>query len=252
MPAELKKQLKQMRIDIIEERFKRKKTWVIYSEKPLDRLLNKYDAEYNMIEVEDSGWEEFWKNYLEEGWLTDSVYYCFDDKTFDDGREVIRINPALAFGTGSHPTTKLAARLLEKVSKGAKVLDVGTGSAILAILASLKGAKCVYACDIDEVSTVNAHDNIKRNDCSNIYVWAGGITSVSTKLNPSVVVANIISSELVKLHPHILTLNPKHIIYSGILQKECSDFINTVKTNGYEPDEVINMEGWMGIRFKKL
>ncbi|MDR2869965.1 MAG: 50S ribosomal protein L11 methyltransferase [Deferribacteraceae bacterium] len=252
LPTPLKRELKLKGLEIIEEKFKHRKSWLVYSVERLEELLQGYGVSFEQQDVEATGWEERWKDYLRDGWLTDSVYYCFDDKIFDDDRAVIRINPALAFGTGSHATTQIAARLMEGVVAKQKVLDIGTGSAILAILASLKGAKSVYACDVDAVAINNARENVALNGCENVHLWAGEVTSISTALKPNVVVANIITSVLQPLHPFILTLHPKYIIYSGITEREGPDFIAALALKEYQPDDILHMDKWCGVRLKHV
>jgi ribosomal protein L11 methyltransferase len=252
MPTALKREIKNLPIEVVEESFKRRRSWLLYSYKDISKLLRLHNVEFIKERVEDTGWDTRWRNYLQDGWLTDNVYYCFEPKKFDDGRKVIEINPALAFGTGGHATTQIAARLLEPIAKGHDVLDIGTGSGILAILASLSGAKRVFACDIDAVAIKNASENVSINRCSNVHLWAGGVESTSTEFRPGIVVANIISSVLAKIHPQIITLHPEYIIYSGILQREGCEFFSVLKTHGYEPDAVLHIEEWSGIRLKRV
>jgi ribosomal protein L11 methyltransferase len=254
LPTVFKKALKAKGFDIIEEKFKHKKTWLVYSNDDINSFLDEHQIVYERNDVEDTGWDERWKDFLQDGWLTDSVYYCFDDKPFTDERTVIRINPALAFGTGNHDTTQIAARLIENIVRGQKVLDIGTGSGILAILSSLKGAKSVYACDVDAVAINNARENVALNARENVHIWTGEVTSISTTLKPCVVVANIITSVLATLHPHILTMNPKYIVYSGILSKEGSDFMALIADSAkdYQPDEIMHRGKWCGIRLKRI
>jgi ribosomal protein L11 methyltransferase len=250
MSGDLKGELERLSVHIAEERFGRRTSWLLYSETSLDELFSSKDIVFEKKAVDDSGWEYLWQNYIEEGWLTEKVYYCFKEKTFVDGRIPVYINPSLAFGTGNHPTTKIAARLLEKVTKTAVILEIGTGSAILAIMASKLGCKAVYACDSDAVALKNAKENISVNACDNIFLWAGTVTSIKPSFKPHIVVANIITSVLKEIHPYILTLRPKYIIYSGILKKEGSDFISSIDTHGYQPDEVLHSKEWSGIRLK--
>jgi ribosomal protein L11 methyltransferase len=250
MSEPLKAELSALSVHIAEERFGRRSSWLLYSETSLDALFTAKDIVFEKKAVDDSGWEYLWQNYIEEGWLTEKVYYCFTEKTFTDGRISVLINPSLAFGTGNHPTTKLAARLLEKVSKAAVMLEIGTGSAILSIMASKLGFKTVYACDNDARALKNAKENISVNNCGNIFLWAGGVTTLKPSVKPYLVVANIITSVLKEIHPHILMLRPKYIVYSGILKKEGNDFISSINTQGYRLDAVLHSKEWSGVRLK--
>ena len=90
----------------------------------------------------------------------------------EPGDLTVRMDPGMAFGSGTHESTRLCARLLERFMKpGALVLDVGTGSGILAIAASLLGASHVDACDLDPVAVRVARDNIMANGVSNARVF---------------------------------------------------------------------------------
>jgi ribosomal protein L11 methyltransferase len=250
MSLELKQELDRHEIQLAEELFHRRKSWLVYTERELDELIKAFDISFDRKNTESVGWETNWLNYIEDGWLTDKVFYCFRDVNFDDDRVVIRINPALAFGTGSHPTTKLAAKLLERVIKSASILDIGTGSGILSIMASKLGCKTVYACDNDPQAIMNAKENIALNGCDDVYIWAGGIESVKPTLKPQVVVANILMPTLQQIHPQVLTLHPKFIVYSGILKKDGSDFVSSIYTYGYELEQVVHMNEWSAVSFK--
>jgi ribosomal protein L11 methyltransferase len=250
MSLELKHELDRLEIQLAEELFHRRKSWLAYTEKNLDKIIATFDISFDKKDAESIGWETNWLNYIEDGWLTDKVFYCFRDASFNDDRVVVRINPAFAFGTGSHPTTKLAAKLLERVIKGATLLDIGTGSGILSIMASKLGCKTAYACDNDPQAIINAKENVAVNGCDNIYLWAGGIESFKSTLRPHVAVANILTPALQQIHPQILTLRPKFIIYSGILKKEGSDFVSSIFTYGYELEQVVHMNEWSAVSFK--
>jgi ribosomal protein L11 methyltransferase len=250
MSGALKSELEALSVQIVEEKFGRQLSWLLYAKIPLDDLLASKDVIFEKKTVEENGWENLWHNYIEEGWLTEKAYYCFKEKSFNDSRIPIFINPSLAFGTGNHPTTKIAARLLEKVSKAVVMLEIGTGSGILSILASKLGFKTVYACDNDPQALKNAQENISINRCGNIFLWAGSVASVRLALKPYIVVANIISSVLKEIHPHILTLRPEYIVYSGLLKKEGNGFLSSIDMHGYQPEEVLHMKEWSGVRLR--
>lgn len=227
----------------IEEDFKGESVCnVIYFDETLPELI---EEEYiSCVDVEDTGWEEKWKEYIKPGNLTPTIRYDFDlNKTPDS--ETILINPSMAFGTGTHPTTRCAAQLLEKVCEGKTVLDIGCGSGILAIAASKKGAKEVCAFDNDPVALVNVAENIKLNRIDNITAWAGEITGFSG--SAEVVVANIITSVLNIIHPDVLKLKPEYIVYSGILGSELEEFIAGLDLADYEMIDTTGIEEWRGV-----
>ena len=250
LPDALRLLLEEAEAFIGEEEFKGQKTYLIYSSDDISDILNELGIPFESKDTEETGWQEKWKEYIQEDYLTDDIYFIFEkDKTFEDNRRTLYINPSLAFGTGAHPTTKIAARLLSKVCSGKSILDVGTGSGILAIAASMDGALHIDAFDIDPMSLDNCLENIKNNNCSNIDAWTGDIADIKDKTY-DIVCANIISSVLLVLKDNINRLTTENVIYSGILESEF-DNIKDELCKGYQIDERITINEWTGVRLKK-
>ena len=250
LPDALRLLLEEAEAFIGEEEFKGQKTYLIYSSDDISDILNELGIPFESKDTEETGWQEKWKEYIQEDYLTDDIYFIFEkDKTFEDNRRTLYINPSLAFGTGAHPTTKIAARLLSKVCSGKSILDVGTGSGILAIAASMDGALHIDAFDIDPMSLDNCLENIKNNNCSNIDAWTGDIADIKDK-SYDVVCANIISSVLLAIKDDVNRLTTEYVIYSGILESEF-DNIKDELCKGYQIDERITINEWTGVRFKK-
>lgn len=250
LPDALRLLLEEAEAFIGEEEFKGQKTYLIYSSDDISDILNELGIPFESKDTEETGWQEKWKEYIQEDYLTDDIYFIFEkDKTFEDNRRTLYINPSLAFGTGAHPTTKIAARLLSKVCSGKSILDVGTGSGILAIAASMDGALHIDAFDIDPMSLDNCLENIKNNNCSNIDAWTGDIAEIKDK-SYDIVCANIISSVLLAIKDNINRLTTEYVIYSGILESEF-DNIKDELCKGYQIDERITINEWTGVRLKK-
>ena len=250
LPDALRLLLEEAEAFIGEEEFKGQKTYLIYSSDDISDILNELGIPFESKDTEETGWQEKWKEYIQEDYLTDDIYFIFEkDKTFEDNRRTLYINPSLAFGTGAHPTTKIAARLLSKVCSGKSILDVGTGSGILAIAASMNGALHIDAFDIDPMSLDNCLENIKNNNCSNIDAWTGDIADIKDK-SYDIVCANIISSVLLAIKDNINRLTTEYVIYSGILESEF-DNIKDELCKGYQIDERITINEWTGVRLKK-
>ena len=250
LPDALRLLLEEAEAFIGEEEFKGQKTYLIYSSDDISDILNELGIPFESKDTEETGWQEKWKEYIQEDYLTDDIYFIFEkDKTFEDNRRTLYINPSLAFGTGAHPTTKIAARLLSKVCSGKSILDVGTGSGILAIAASMDGALHIDAFDIDPMSLDNCLENIKNNNCLNIDAWTGDIADIKDK-SYDIVCANIISSVLLVLKDNINRLTTEYVIYSGILESEF-DNIKDELCKGYQIDERITINEWTGVRLKK-
>ncbi|TCK60942.1 50S ribosomal protein L11 methyltransferase [Seleniivibrio woodruffii] len=237
--------LEDMGIYPIEEDFKGQELcFVVYFGDGLEDIIK--DEWYQKVEVEETGWDTKWKEFIKPGNLTDSLKYVFDLDAVSDSGTII-INPAMAFGTGTHATTRCAARLLEDVVSGKNVADVGCGSGILAIAAAKRGAKDVYAFDIDPEALDNTLENIERNHV-NVKAWTGDIDSLTEKVD--VIVANIITSVLKVIHPPVLEMKPEYIVYSGILAEEYEEFMKEIDIKDYDIVRTVNEAEWCGVLLK--
>lgn len=145
--------------------------------------------------------------------------------------KILRIDPGMAFGTGEHETTQLAAGMLCQVKEKSSVLDVGTGTGILALLASLEGAERVTAIDIDSEAYRVAQENFILNKMPKINLILGPLTFINEKFD--LIVANIIESTLIYLKLELIHLmKPKgKLILSGILFENRIQFINSFLLN---------------------
>ena len=151
---------------------------------------------------------------------------------------VIIIDPAMAFGTGEHPTTRGVLRLMSEVVKpGDRVADLGAGSAVLAIAAALLGASRVAAIEMDADAIGNAEENVRTNGVADrVVVIEGDAATILPHVGPvRVVLANIISSVLISLLPSIRA-SLEHdgaAIFSGILRDERDGFISALARVGW-------------------
>ncbi len=137
----------------------------------------------------------------------------------------IVINPSFAFGTGSHPTTKMCMKfMVEELRGGEKVLDLGTGSGILAICAEKMGAKNILAVDIDEIALKEAEKNIKRNRCRNIRISK----TIGSEKGFDLVVCNILLNTVLELKKDILSSLKKggRLVVAGILKEQSEEIIS--------------------------
>lgn len=185
----------------------------------LQRALGKeIEIEFEQKKVQNSDWVESYKNSIEP--LAIDKFYIHP--TWSDPHPSlinITIDPALAFGTGHHPTTASSLKAISRYVKNAdKVLDVGCGSGILGIAAMKLGAE-VDACDTDPVSVENSIANAKLNDLKFHSIWEGSISKLDQKYD--LVVANIVADVLTFIANDLKkTLKTESIlILSGILDK---------------------------------
>ncbi len=242
--------LEDLEIFPIEENFKDFTGYLIYSNSQIESILDNLNIEYEKKSVKETNWENEWKEFLKPDLLADDIYFVFDDKNYSYNK-TIKILPALAFGTGTHPTTKIAANLLTKVSKHKKIIDVGCGSAILSIAAEISGAKKIVAMDNDSTAIFNAKTNIEWNNTKNILLFAGELSSVSNKYKADIICANIITSVLLSIKNEIYEKSPTHIILSGIMESEYDKFIQEFLNDDYYISIKKDLDGWCGVLLTK-
>jgi ribosomal protein L11 methyltransferase len=170
-------------------------------------------------------WGERWKRFFKPVQVTPRflVKPPWSRARMKRGQIPIDITPGMAFGTGTHATTILCIRALEERLKkrGRSVLDVGTGSAILSIIAAKLGAKEVWGIDVDGVALGNARENVEKNQISDIVkIRKGSIGSLQKKFD--VIVANIDLRSLKRMRSPLVgrLKNRGVLILSGILEGE--------------------------------
>ena len=172
----------------------------------------------------DRAWLAEWKQSY-EGFPIGERYYVLptwkESPVDDDGRTLLRIDPEQAFGTGTHETTRLCVRALEHVvTEGQRVIDVGTGTGILAMVAAHRGAT-VLALEQDTDAAVCARDNVRRNGFEErINVEPHGYEAFE-RLEADVIVANILTSVLERAVPRMFGT----LVLSGILASEVDAFV---------------------------
>ena len=171
----------------------------LYDEQALNEALADFpmpdtQVTFTTCEMEDKNWNEEWEKHFFEPIVVDSrcVIHSTFHRDYPKADFDIIINPQMAFGTGHHQTTRLIiSYLLDIELSGKTVLDMGCGTSILAILASMRGAKALTAIDIDEWCVNNSIDNLALNDINNIKVFQGDASSLASEGPFDVVIANI-------------------------------------------------------------
>ncbi|WP_291564272.1 50S ribosomal protein L11 methyltransferase [Bacteroides sp.] len=171
----------------------------LFDEEALKNLIADFpipDTEitYTITEPEDKDWNEEWeKNFFQPIVIEDRcVIHSTFHKDYPKAEYDIVINPQMAFGTGHHETTSsILGELLDADLKGISVLDMGCGTSILAILASMRGADPVTAIDIDDWCVNNSRDNIALNNINNITVELGDASLLEGRKPFDVIIANI-------------------------------------------------------------
>ena len=209
----------------------------------------------SMEGVQDSDWENNWKKFYKPMEIGDRLLVIPQWETADPkGRVTLILNPGLTFGTGSHATTRLCLKALERTIHGGEtVLDLGCGSGILSIAALRLGASRAFACDIDEKCETVAYENAALNGVTkDVYTVRTGDVLSDEKLKVAIgsgydmVVANIVSDVIIGLAPHVRPYLKEggKFLCSGIIDTRAEEVKNELIAAGWNVLEVGSSEGW--------
>ncbi|OCL23952.1 ribosomal protein L11 methyltransferase [Gilliamella sp. wkB72] len=219
----------------------------------LKAILNLDQYSYKIEQLEDKDWEREWMDNFHPMKFGKRLWICPSWRDIPDPNAVnVMLDPGLAFGTGTHPTTALCLTWLDSLDLNNKiVIDYGCGSGILAIAALKLGAKRVIGVDIDPQAIQASRDNAERNNVSeNIELYLA--KDLPNNLQADVVVANILAGPLKELEPQINNLvktNGK-LGLSGILATQSQSVYEAYQTH-FELDPIIEQEEWCRITGKK-
>lgn len=209
---------------------------------------------YRKEEIEQVNWNEEWeKNF--EPIDVDGVCYIrapFHEKT--NAVYDIVIEPKMSFGTGHHETTFMMTRhILQNDMEGKEVLDMGCGTAILAVLASLRGAKHVDAIDIDNWCYLNSIENAERNNCLNIQVFEGDASMLSKEPKYDVILANINRNILIKDMKSYgdCLRSGGEIYFSGFYVEDIAHIQKEAETEGLTYVSQLEKNNWVSLKFIK-
>ena len=215
------------------------------------------DAEITVSGVNEEDWANSWKDYYKPIKIGEKIVIVPAWEKYDanDGEIIVRMDPGMAFGTGTHETTRLVIKLLEKyIKQGMRVADVGCGSGILAICASKLGAAECKAYDIDPVAVKVANENIKDSGQSNITCEVSDLLYQVDKSEPyDVICANIVADIIIRMIPDVGALmNEKSVILaSGIIVERSQDVIVAFEEHGFKIVERIDENGWCALAVSK-
>jgi ribosomal protein L11 methyltransferase len=223
--------------------------WHLHQLRPLGQLSTR--------ELEEADWAEAWKKFytilhigertvIKPSWL---------EYSSQPGEIVIELDPGMAFGTGLHPTTRLCLAALEKyIAPGVMVLDIGTGSGILAIAAAKLGARIVEARDIDPIAVETAQKNVELNHVTEVvHVGPGTIAAEGTSIGAGLIAANILAETIAQLAPafehHLASRGI--LVASGILAEKADIVVDALRLVGLEVVGTTQEEDWLVIIGRK-
>jgi len=211
-----------------------------------------------MTEVKEEDWASAWKQYyhpvkISETFTIVPTWEKYERVNSDE--LIIELDPGMAFGTGTHPTTVMCIQALEKtVQTGHHVIDVGTGSGVLSIAAALLGAERVLALDLDEVAIKSAKENIELNHVANkIEVRTGNLLD-GIESKADIVVANILADVIIRFTDAAASIVKQggYFITSGIIHPKKLEVKEAIVAAGFDIEETLVMEDWVAFIAKRV
>jgi len=218
-----------------------------------EKLITSFDIEENILP--NKNWNEEWEKKVNIVEVSDKIVIkpSFKDYNESENQIIITIDPKMSFGTGEHATTKIVLQLLEKhFLTNSKVLDVGSGTAVLSIAASKLGAKEVIAIDNDEWCFLNGIENVEKNNVSNITVLHSTIEKIKED-GFDLILANINKNVLLNIRKDISSKCKKSglVILSGILATDEDEIKRQFTQIGLTAFDKKQIDEWIGLVFKK-
>ena len=211
--------------------------------------------ELEMKDVDEEDWSNAWKKYYHPVQVGEHLVVCPSWEAYDRQPDdvVLTLNPGMAFGTGTHDTTRLCMELLEKyITPQDTVLDVGCGSGILAITAALLGANKIIGCDIDEVAVKVAGENAALNGVQDRIAFHQGDLTSQVEGSFQIICANIVADVIIRLSKDAGRYLAKDGIFitSGIIDTREQDVLDALEQNGFQVIERRTSGGWVALACK--
>jgi ribosomal protein L11 methyltransferase len=204
-------------------------------------------------EVDEEDWATAWKKYYNPIQVSDTftIVPTWEEYTPSSvGERIIELDPGMAFGTGTHPTTIMCIRALEKsVKQGDHIIDVGTGSGILSIAAAKLGAASVRAYDLDEVAVESAEMNVRLNSTDDVVTVGQNNLLANIEGPVDLIVANLLAEIiLLFVDDAAAVIKPNGLfITSGIIEVKQKQVCDALEQAGFTIEEILTIEDWVAI-----
>lgn len=221
-----------------------------------NRGVNTAPAVLTTAELQDEDWSDTWKQYFHTEKPGERVVIkpTWEEYAPQGDEVVIELDPGAAFGTGTHATTSMCIRQLEKLVKpGMTVFDVGTGSGILSIISAKLGAKNIQAVDYDDSVLKIVEENLEQNNVQEIISVAQSDLMQNVHGKAELVIANIIADIIIRLFGQL----DEHLeqggtlLTSGIIEDRIEDVLAAAEKHGYGVVERLENKGWACITFTR-
>lgn len=206
-------------------------------------------------EVDELDWANAWKKHYKPLHVTNNIVIKPSWEIYDkkDKEIVVELDPGMAFGTGTHETTRMCIQLIEKyMKKGDTVIDLGCGTGILSIVAAKLGARHVTSVDIDEVAVRVTRENCAINNVSEYIDCFAGVLDDIRRDKADLVVANIIANVIIdisKTIPYYVKTNG-YFITSGIIKERKQEVIDAYESYDFICEETIEDGEWVAMSFR--
>lgn len=223
-----------------------------FNEAAINTIATQYNVAYTIEYIPQQNWNQQWEENFDPVIVDDfcTIRADFHSIPINTTHEIV-ITPKMSFGTGHHATTQLVIKQMRHLSFANKqVLDFGTGTGILAILAEMLGAAEVLAIDNDEWSYENARENAARNHSQRVEVQLNTLDHISTSFD--VILANINRHILLQYMEQLSNrLHPSgHIIMSGLLLEDKEMIVTSAAENGLQLKAYGSLNNWIVLLFE--
>ena len=214
-------------------------------------------AKIEMNGVNEEDWANAWRTYYKPLHIGERMIIVPAWETYEpkDDEIIVTMDPGMAFGTGSHETTRLVIGLLEKYTKeGCRMLDVGCGSGILAICASKLGAGECFAYDIDPTAVRVAKENVEKSGQTNITCGVADLLRGVDESRPyDLITANIVADIIIRMAPDVGKLMHEGtvLLVSGIICPRSEDVVEALEQNGLKITERVVENDWCAMAVMK-
>lgn len=218
----------------------------------LNEIAFKYQTSYTLEKIAETNWNKLWESSFEPV-IVDSYVAVRADfhKPITTTRFEIVITPKMSFGTGHHATTYMMIELMKGIDfNGKSVLDFGTGTGILAILAEKSGAETIYAIDNDDWSIANAKENFKKNKCNKVILKKASDALSATRFD--IILANINKNVILENFKILgqLTKPNSVIVLSGLLRSDKEEVLHAANQACFGLIKELEKNNWIALQFQ--